>query len=143
MFKTRLALLVLALSLFLFLSGCPQALTVPGEKKPPTDTDIAETGPGSLKIDVLDYSWSYLFGNTHIQVSGTVINNTGHPVQSATLTGTLYDQKGTPIAYGDCYIQPTYLPAGGKASFDFTGLTKRESGLTHTRLVVVTHSNAY
>jgi hypothetical protein len=127
----------LIFGLMFLLTACSQMVYVPGEQMPPTDRDIAHVGPGSLKIDVANYQWSYINGNTHIRVTGNVINNTGQNVQSVTLSGILYDQDGTPIAYGTSYIYPTFMRPGGQGSFEFVGLTRRERGLKFTRLVTV------
>jgi hypothetical protein len=128
-----LALLLLAAAALL-VAGC---VTVPGERQAPTSVDVAETGPGSLKVDVTDYSWSYLTGNTHIRVSGNVVNNSGVPIQGVSLYATLHDQNGAPIAFGESYVAPTYLNPGATGTFEFTALAKRERGLKATRLVTI------
>ncbi|MDR1085426.1 MAG: FxLYD domain-containing protein [Deltaproteobacteria bacterium] len=127
----------LILSLPLIFIACSQAIYVPGETLPPTDRDVAQLGPGSLKLEVPAYQWSYFNGTSHMRVSGVVVNNTGLALQSVQILGTLHDQDGSPIAYGTCYVYPTYMPPGGQGSFEFVGLTRREKGLTHTRLVIV------
>ncbi|MDR1314482.1 MAG: hypothetical protein LBQ12_12530, partial [Deltaproteobacteria bacterium] len=104
------ALLCAALSMAL--SGCAMMLTVPGEQMPPTDFDIAELAPGSLNTPVTDYSWSYTPGNTHVRVRGTVFNDTGKPLQSVMVMAVLHDQKGDPIAYGQSYLNTSYLSPG-------------------------------
>jgi hypothetical protein len=118
-------------------------LSVPGDQMPSTDFDISELAPGSLQTPVIDYNWSYSPGNTHIRVTGTVFNDTGGPVQGVILTAVLHDQTGAPIAYGQSYVSPTYLPVEGKGTFDFMALVKKESGVTATRLVVSTKTSGY
>ncbi|MDR1395156.1 MAG: FxLYD domain-containing protein [Deltaproteobacteria bacterium] len=119
------------------LMSCSQTLYVPGDKMPPITADVSQLGPGSLKLEVGVFQWSYTNGSTHIRVSGTVINNTGQTLQSCQLQGTLYDQDGTPIMYGSSYVYPAYLAPGSQGSFEFVGLTRREKGLKYTRLVTV------
>ncbi|MDR1870833.1 MAG: hypothetical protein LBS60_02720 [Deltaproteobacteria bacterium] len=126
----------------LTLFACTQAIYVPGEKQPPTNEDVAETGPGSLKVDVRAYQWIMINGTTHMKVIGEVVNNSGRPLQGLRLIGILHDQDGTPIAHGASYIYPTYLPAGGVGSFEFVGLNKRERGLKHTRLITTVSANS-
>ncbi|MDR2349908.1 MAG: FxLYD domain-containing protein [Deltaproteobacteria bacterium] len=130
-------------SVLVFLAGCSAALSVPGEKMPPTEIDVSELTPGSVSMPVLAYKWNYFNGTSHVRVTGTVINATGAPVHGARLQGILYDQDGTPIAYGDSFVTPSYVPANGKGTFDFSGLVKRESGVTHTRLVVTVRTSSY
>jgi hypothetical protein len=117
-------------------------LTVPGEQAPPTEIDISELGPGSLQTPVVDFTWAYTPGNSHIQVAGTIINESGRPLQGILLTGVLYDQTGNPIAYGTSFVTPTYLPPGEKGTFSLTALVKREKGVTHTRLIVSTRTTS-
>jgi hypothetical protein len=129
-----LRLLVLAL-LGLGLTACPQALSVPGDQQLATNVDISETAPGSLPLNVLDYRWQYINGNTHVKISGTVINSSMSPIQGAVLQATLYDQTGTPVAYGETYVAPTYLASGARGTFDFAAIVKKSKGITATRLV--------
>jgi hypothetical protein len=125
-------------SLILVLAtACPALLSVPGENQEATDHDVFESGPGSLPVDVTSYNWSYLHGNTHVRIAGTVVNNSGMPMQQITLYCTLYDQNGTPIAYGESFVVPTYLPVGGSGSFEVTALIRKEHGVKATRLVTV------
>ncbi|MDR1166044.1 MAG: FxLYD domain-containing protein [Deltaproteobacteria bacterium] len=127
----------------LFLAGCPRVASVPGDQAPETNIDLAELLPGSLNVPVVEYSWSYLASKSHARVRGTVINDTGGPLQSVRLVATLHDQKGTPIAYGESFIAPTYLPPGGKGTFEFMALIKRDSGVTSTRLTVSSQTRSY
>jgi hypothetical protein len=112
-------------------------MSVPGGKRPPTNIDVAELGPGSLQLEVVNYSWGYLNGNTHVNIAGNVVNNTGAPIQGAIIMAILYDQTGSPVAYGESYVRPTYLPSGANGNFEFVALIKRPSGITATRLVTV------
>ncbi|MDR1297145.1 MAG: FxLYD domain-containing protein [Deltaproteobacteria bacterium] len=130
----RLAVLA---ALALTLAGCPQMISVPGARQAPTNVDIPETGPGSLPVDVMEYSWEYLNGNTHVKISGTVANSSPGPIQGVNLYATLYDQGGTAIAYGETYVAPTYLAPGARGTFEFVALIKKPSGVTATRLVTV------
>ena len=133
----RILLPAIAAIAALFSAACSLGLSVPGEKQEPTETDVAIIGPGSLQVEVTSYSWEFWNTNTHIKVFGEVVNNTGKPLQGVTLTGTLHDSRGKPIARGDCYVTPTYLPDGGPGSFEFVGLTKRSSKIGATTLVTV------
>jgi hypothetical protein len=112
-------------------------LTVPGSRMPPTEYDISETGPGSLPVDVLNYDWSYTNGNTHVRISGTVINNSDRSIHGVLLHATLYDQNGAPTAFGETYVTPTYLEPGQLGAFEFMATVKRSSGMKATRLVTV------
>jgi hypothetical protein len=134
--KTKLLFLSLLL-LLITCVGCAAVIPVPGEKRGPITTDVAELGPGSLNIVVTNYKWAYLTGNTHVNISGDVYNDTGFPIQGVILMAILYDQTGSPVAYGETYVRPTYLNVGGVGSFEFTALIKRESGIKATRLVTV------
>lgn len=136
------ALLIPLVIIFMAL-GCSSLLSVPGDKYPPTDMDISELAPGSLYLPVIDYQFAYLGSNTHVRVTGTVYNGTGAPVQGARLMGTVYDQDGNPIAFGDSFIAPSYLAPEAKGTFEFVGLVKREKGVTHTRLVVSIRTSTY
>ncbi|MDR2140873.1 MAG: FxLYD domain-containing protein [Deltaproteobacteria bacterium] len=137
--RKLIALGALALSLT-WLAACSSAIYVPGETLAPTEEDIAELAPGSLRVEVVAYQWALINGGTHIKVLGTVVNNTGQRLHSVTLMGTLHDQNGKPIAFGSSYIYPSYLAPGAKGTFEFVGLTKKEKGIKHTRLV--TNSSA-
>ncbi|MDR3155146.1 MAG: FxLYD domain-containing protein [Deltaproteobacteria bacterium] len=129
--------LAFAAAAALALAGCAMTLDSPAERMPPpTQFDLAEIAPGNLQIPVTGYTWNYLAGNTHVRVQGTVFNDTGAPVQGVRLTAALYDQNGSHVASGSSYVTPTYLAAGGKGQFEFTGMAKKESGVTHTRLIV-------
>jgi hypothetical protein len=90
--------------------------------------------PQSLKIPVTDFRWSYLPGNNHVQIQGTVINGEGRPVQGVIIALVLYDQNGVPVAVGDTYVSPTYLVAGGEGSFSVMALTSSKR-MTHARLI--------
>ncbi|MDR2339738.1 MAG: FxLYD domain-containing protein [Deltaproteobacteria bacterium] len=107
---------------------------MPGPSAPPTEVDIAEMDPASLKIPVIDYSWAYLAGGNHVQIQGTVVNGTGQPVQSVIIALLLYDETGKPIARGDTYVTPSYLIPGAKGTFSVMALINRQ-GVTHTRLI--------
>jgi hypothetical protein len=129
--------LALSVSLIVLAVGCGAVINVPGEKQPPTTVNVAEMGPGSMRIEVTDYSWSYLNGNTHVNIIGTVVNNTGSPVQGVTLIATLYDHSGKPVAYGETYIRPSYLNTGATGTFDFVALVTKSSGIKATRLITI------
>jgi hypothetical protein len=132
--RLRLALCFLIL---LLATACPALLSVPGEKQESIDHDVFETGPGSLPVDVTSYNWSFLSGNTHIRIAGSVVNNSGAPIQQVTLLCTLYDQNGNPLAYGETFVVPTYLPVGGTGTFEVIALTRKERGVKATRLITV------
>ncbi|MDR1038392.1 MAG: FxLYD domain-containing protein [Deltaproteobacteria bacterium] len=134
---------ILCTALAVSLTGCASLLDVPGEKMAPTQIDIAELGTGSLNTPVIDYKWVYNSSNTHIRISGTIMNDTEAPLQGITVQGTLYDQDGNPLAYGTSYLNTSYLQPGGRGDFEFMALAKRERGVTTTRLVVVTRASRY
>jgi hypothetical protein len=136
-FGHRLAASILVIVIPLLAAGCQGIMSVPGGRQPPTTMDIAELGSGSLKVEVIGYSWSYLNGGSHVSISGTVANNTGGPIQGVTLLATLYDQNGSPLAYGETYVNPTFLKEGGTGAFEFVALIKRSSGVKATRLITV------
>jgi hypothetical protein len=119
----------------LLLGAACSNLSVPGSKAPPTDADVTELAPGSLRIPVLEYSWHYLPGNDHIQLQGTVVNGEERPVQSVIIAVVLHDQDGAPIAYGETYVAPSYLVPGAKGTFSILALIKRKKGVTYTRLI--------
>lgn len=129
-----LILLVTLASLIMVTSSCRNFRT-PGNLAPPTDMDITEMSPQSLKIPVIDYSWTYLAGNNHIQIQGTVLNGEERPVQGVIIAIHLYDQDGRPIAYGDTYVSPSYLVPGAKGTFSLMAMVSRQKGVTHTRLI--------
>jgi hypothetical protein len=133
----RFVFRALALAILAVNFACSSAIHVPGEKLAPTNEDVAELGPGSLKVEVEAYQWTMINGGVHIKVQGVVVNNTGKSLQSVSLMGVLHDQDGKPIAFGTSYVYPAYMAPGGKGSFEFVGLNKRERGLAHTRLVTV------
>jgi hypothetical protein len=132
----------LALSLAL-LAGCPFGVTVPGENLEPTDTTVSEIAPGSLRVEVTTYGWEFWGQQTHIRVFGEVVNNTGQPLQSVTISGILHDKRGRPVAFGDSRVAPSYLPPGGTGTFEFTGLAKRTTGISPTRLVTTARTISY
>jgi hypothetical protein len=98
---------------------------------------MSEMGPGSIQVEITDYGWRYQGDNKFVTVFGNVVNNSGAPIHGATISAILYDQTGSPFAYGDGYLRPTYLKEGGKATFDFLSLTNKSKGVTATRLVYV------
>ncbi|MDR1080713.1 MAG: FxLYD domain-containing protein [Deltaproteobacteria bacterium] len=134
---------LLCAALTVSLSGCAMMLSVPGEKMAPTQIDISELGPGSLNTPVLDYKWVYNSSNTHVRITGTIMNDTDAPIQGVVVSAVLYDQDGSPIAYGQSYLSTSYLQPGGKGDFEFMALVKREKGVTATRLVVTTRDTRY
>ncbi|MDR2405456.1 MAG: DUF3426 domain-containing protein [Deltaproteobacteria bacterium] len=127
-------MLAALLALSVTLAACG-AFTPPGGQVPPTDTDISEMSPHSLKVPVMDYGWTYLPGNNHISIQGTVVNGEERPLQGVILSLTLYDQNGSPIAYGETYVSPSYLTPGAKGTFSVMSLVSRQKGVTHTRLI--------
>jgi hypothetical protein len=107
-----------------------------------SDRDYAEMAPGSLEIQVAEYNWAYQGDGEFIRVVGKVVNQTGSPIQAVRLTGALYDQSGRSLTIGDCFVTPTYLPAGAIGNFEFLGRASRKRGVTFTRLITSAHSNA-
>jgi hypothetical protein len=99
--------------------------------------------PGSLKVAVLDYTWNYLPGNNHVQIQGTVVNGEDGPLQGVILGLVLHDQNGTPVAYGETYVNPTYLVPSAKGTFSVMALINRQKGVTHTRLVTNAQVRSY
>ncbi|MDR1546418.1 MAG: hypothetical protein LBU12_06865 [Deltaproteobacteria bacterium] len=123
------------LTTLFFLTACTAVLSVPGDQQTPTDVDVAETGPGSLAVDVTDYAWAFLNDGAHIRITADVVNNTGGPIQSVIMRGVIHDQKGTPFAWGESYVSPTYLPPGGKGTIEIVAMSKKGRGVTSTRLI--------
>jgi hypothetical protein len=116
--------------------GCRSLLSYPGEGMPPTETDIAELSPASLKAPVVDFKWNYPSGDSHVRVTGTLVNITGGPLHGARVKGILYDQTGESIASGDSFVNPSYLANGSKGTFEFVAMVKKKQAeVTHTRLV--------
>jgi hypothetical protein len=132
-----LQLLACAILILAGAAGCPFGVNVPGERQAPVTSDVFETGPGSLLVEVTGYGWEYIGSGSHVRIHGNVVNNTGRPIQGVIIQALLHDQEGRPMAFGETYVAPTYLPAGGSGSFDFVALAKRSSGVTATRLVTV------
>ena len=119
----------------LLAAGCPFGVSVPGEKMEPTEANVAELAPGSLQVEVTSFNWEVYSSGTHIRVYGEAVNNSGRPLQGVTLAAVLYDKTGRPIAFGDSYVAPSYLPAGGTGTFEFVALTKRSKNIGPARLV--------
>lgn len=126
--------LLMCLALAFIISGCV-ASSAPYEPELASGLNVAERAPGSLGLDVLEYSWTFLNDGAHIRVRGTVRNNSGAPFQSVTLHAMLYDQKERLLARGSSYIAPTYLKPGAVGDFEFVTVASRDSGIRNTRLV--------
>jgi hypothetical protein len=121
-----------AMALLALLSGC---LAGTEAVEAPTGADVAETAPGSLQVDVAYYRWALSSSKTQIKIYGEVVNNSGAPIHGVILSATLFNSEGKALASGESYVAPTYLPAGGKGTFEFIALTKRPSNIGATKLV--------
>ena len=102
--------------------------------KAPIDRNVSERAPKSLKIEVQEFTWSYV-GGDRIQAKATVKNNTGRPQTSLTIFAMLFDENGQGVAMGESFISPPYLAAGAVGSIEINARTSRPSGIKHIRLL--------
>lgn len=136
----------LFLSKILLLSGLGLLMILPSAciiKHPPKydlpaalEADVAEIVPDSLAIEVVEFEWHYYNDKAMIKISGMVRNNTGQAQQAITLKSTAFDEKGEFIVSGDSFLDPTYLPDGAEAKFEFRGLVKPGmQDIKHVKLI--------
>ncbi|MDR3204968.1 MAG: hypothetical protein LBV23_09550 [Deltaproteobacteria bacterium] len=138
---TEVILATFALMVVGFICSC--SISVPGEKLAPVTSDAIQMVPGSLKVTVVEYHRN-LISQDHIRVVGTVVNLTGQSVQGAYLSCTLHDQNGSPTAFGESHVSPTYLAANATGTFEFVGMLKNKKKLSATWLVCQSRlSSAY
>ncbi|MDR0621709.1 MAG: FxLYD domain-containing protein [Deltaproteobacteria bacterium] len=130
----RAAFLALAVLMAAALGGCV-SMGMPDEKQEPITADVAEMSANSMNVAVTNYSWYYINANNHVNIMGTVVNQSGAPINGAAIVVMLYDQNGKPFAQGDSYVRPTYIKDGGTGTFEFMAMAKKPKGVTATRLV--------
>lgn len=96
----------------------------------------SEANPSGLAIEVLDFNWNYYNHKGMIKITGTVRNNTGQAHHAITLHAMATDETGRGVMSGRSFLDPTYLPDGGEAKFEFIGLTpKNLTDIKYIRLV--------
>lgn len=115
----------------LFFNACTKVDHV---NKAPTNVDVFERAPKSMKVDVTEFSWRYLGGDL-LEVSGKAVNNTRAPQPNVTLFAMIFDEAGKPVAMGESAVSPATLPAGGKGTFRIVARTSRPTGIQHVRLL--------
>lgn len=98
------------------------------------EADVAGRVEGSMAIDVVSFSWTYINEGSHLVVQGEAVNNTGKPQQAVTLVVRIYDEEGQPVGASQSIIVPTYLPTAGQGKFDLIVMPKRTKGIKHLRL---------
>lgn len=98
-------------------------------KHPPRNTSAAElqnntseVNPSGFNFEVVDLNWEYYNDKAMIKVFGSVRNNSGQALQAVTLKGVAFDEKGAAILSGRSFLEPTYLPVGAEAKFEYRGL---------------------
>jgi len=114
----------------LFLNAC----AVNHVYKAPTNTDVFERAPNSMKVDVTSFKWAYL-PDGRLEITGTAMNNTRKDQLYVTLFAMLFDEAGDPVALGESAVSPELLPAGGQGTFRIVAQTSRPQGIRHLRLL--------
>lgn len=114
----------------LFFNGCAANHVY----KAPTDSDVFERAPNSMKVDVTGFTWAYL-EDGRLEVTGTAKNNTRKDQLYVTLFAMLFDEAGDPVALGESAVSPAHLAAGGQGAFRIVAQTSRPVGIKHLRLL--------
>lgn len=102
--------------------------------KAPTNVDVFERAPKSMRVDVTDFSWAYL-PDGRLEITGTAKNNTREEQLNVTLFAILFDEAGAPVALGESAVNPALMPPGSKGSFRIVAQTSRPVGIKHLRLL--------
>jgi len=93
--------------------------------QPDTQTHTSQKAlrsPGSLAIDVMEYTWTFFNHSRHLRLVGRVRNNSEQVHQSVTLGLTLMDEKGKMVAQGQTHVYPAYLQPGTEGSFELVAM---------------------
>jgi hypothetical protein len=131
----KLALTVLVT--LIFLSSCSKPKY---GLKPPTDVDVFELAPVSLKVEVQNFKWGYNESGDGLTITGKVKNNTGRTQRPIFLYAMLFDETGLAVAMGESRVDPTELAAGGEGDFTLKAKTSRpknsrQGAIRHLRLL--------
>ena len=92
--------------------------------EPELEANISESNPKGLNFEVEDLNWTYYNDKAMIRVTGKARNMTGQTQQAVTLHGIVFDEKGSGVLSGRSFLNPTYLPDGEVAEFEFVGLVQ-------------------
>ncbi len=108
--------------------------------KPPTETDVFELAPISLKIEVQSFKWSYNESGDGLTITGKVKNNTGYTQRPISLYTILFDETGLAVAMGESRVIPAKLAAGEEGNFTLKTKTSRpknsrQGAIKHLRLL--------
>lgn len=133
----HLKLALTILMTLVFLSSCSKPNY---GLKPPTDTDVFELAPISLKVEVQNFKWSYNESGDSLTITGKVKNNTGRTQRPISLYTILFDETGLAVAMGESRVVPTKLAAGGEGNFTLKTKTSRpknsrQGAIKHLRLL--------
>jgi hypothetical protein len=102
----------------------------------------AVRAPGSLAIDVVEYTWSFINFGRHIRITGLARNNSNQAYQSVTLGLVLMDERGEAVLQGQALVFPAYLQPGAEGRFELVGMTASKGrNLPGGRLVVTARSS--
>ncbi len=105
------------------------------ELPPPIAENQAEMAEGSLPVEVVDFTWTFVHGGSHIRLTGTARNVGAAPIQAVTMDAVLFDEYGAELSKGSFYLSPTYLPPGKEAHFEFVVMLVRNRNIQHIRLL--------
>ena len=134
LFSLAPALLALLL-LTIPVQGCLKKPSQRTQANPPLTADVAEMAEGGLEMPVTDFEWIYLYGGTHIKVTGLVRNNSGQAQQAVTLYVDVFDERGEHLGRASSFLTPTYLPPGADGAFEITVMPMRNKKVSNLRLV--------
>ena len=103
----------------------------------------AVRSPGSLPIDVVEYTWTFFNKGRHIRITGQARNNSDQVHQAVTLELTLTDEKGALVAKGQTLIFPAYLRPGATGEFELMSMvTTTGRNLPDGRLLTTARTTA-
>ncbi len=109
-----------ALLAVLFIVGCATGPEIPSGPVVNThDQAIREKSASGLDLKLLTFEWVYHKPTDQIKVNGWVQNQSDSGVQACRIMVQAFDQFNYSLGAAETYLDPTYVPPGGKARFDF------------------------
>ena len=100
--------------------GCGGGSYIPsGPVVHPQDGAIQDQPGQGLALKILSFDWRYLKPTDQIKVTGWAENLSGRRLQGCRLIVNAFDQFNYPLGAAETFLDPTVIPPGQKARFDF------------------------